>query len=68
MLFKRFESGVHAFRETPKKLPCIHTDFLSAVKEGFVPACEEAQRLLYQVDKLEETQLLVASRASACAS
>ena len=51
MLFKRFESGFHAFRETPKKLHCIHTDFLSALKEGFVPVGEEAQRLLYEVDK-----------------
>ena len=42
MLFKRFESNVYAFRETLRKPQRIHTDFLKALDEGFVPASEEA--------------------------
>lgn len=62
MLFKRFESSVYAFRQTLSKLHRIHTDFLKALDEGFVPAGVEAQRLLYESDEWEETELIDALR------
>lgn len=62
MLFKRFESSVHAFRETLRRLLRIHQDFLKALHEGIVPAGEEAQDILYESDQMEETQLLDALR------
>ncbi|MBM4432275.1 MAG: helicase, partial [Chloroflexi bacterium] len=48
MLFKRFESSVHAFRATVRRLLRIHRDFLAALDQGIVPAGEEAQSLLYE--------------------
>jgi len=57
MLFKRFESSVHAFGETLRRMLRIHQDFLTALSEDIVPAGEEAQRLLYESDNLEEGQL-----------
>jgi superfamily II DNA/RNA helicase len=62
MLFKRFESSVHAFRETLKRLLRIHRDFLFALSEDIVPAGEEAQQLLYESDQMEEAQLFDALR------
>jgi len=62
MLFKRFESSVYAFRETLKRLLRIHRDFLAALSESIVPAGEEAQRVLYESDNLEEAQLFDALR------
>jgi superfamily II DNA or RNA helicase len=50
MLFKRFESSVHAFRETVKRMLKIHTLFLSALAKGYVTAGEEAQYLLYEYE------------------
>ena len=58
MLFKRFESSVHAFRETVRRLLRIHRQFLSALEQGIVPAGEEAQRLLYESDQDEEQALM----------
>ncbi|MEO6666363.1 MAG: helicase-related protein, partial [Nitrospiria bacterium] len=58
LLFKRFESSVHAFRQTLKRLLRIHEMFLASIREGFVPAGEEAQSLLYESDHLEETVLI----------
>jgi len=62
MLFKRFESSVHAFRETLKRLLRIHSDFLKALEDGIVPAGEEAQKLLYESDQMEESFLFDALR------
>lgn len=64
MLFKRFESSVHAFRRTLKRLKLIHEVFLKSLGEGFVPAGEDAQRLLYESDKYEEADLLDALAAT----
>jgi hypothetical protein len=58
MLFKRFESSVHAFRETVRRLLRIHQAFLRALEEGIVPAGEEAQTLLYESDLDEEQALM----------
>jgi len=57
MLFKRFESSVHAFRETIKRLIRIHEIFLDSLDRGLVPAGEDAQTLLYESDQMEETEL-----------
>jgi len=58
MLFKRFESSVHAFRETVGRLLRIHRQFLLALNQGIVPAGEEAQDLLYESDQDEEQALM----------
>jgi len=58
MLFKRFESSVYAFRETLRRLLHIHEAFLQALDQGFVPAGEEAQALLYESDQWEEQALM----------
>jgi hypothetical protein len=58
MLFKRFESSVHAFRETVGRLLRIHRQFLLALDQGIVPAGEEAQDLLYGSDQDEEQALM----------
>jgi len=58
MLFKRFESSVHAFRETVRRLLRIHSQFLAALDQGIVPAGEEAQQLLYESDQDEEQALM----------
>lgn len=62
LLFKRFESSVHAFRETVRRLLRIHQAFLAALDQGFVPAGEDAQYILYESDTLEEAGLLDALR------
>jgi len=58
MLFKRFESSVYAFRTSLERLERIHGMFLKAMDEGFVPAGEDAQSLLYQSDNYEEEDLM----------
>ncbi len=65
LLFKRFESSVHAFRETLKRLEKTHDYFLQALDEGFVPAGQEAQKLLYKSDTLDQAELMDALRESA---
>jgi superfamily II DNA or RNA helicase len=58
MLFKRFESSVYAFQQTLERLERIHGMFLRALDEGFVPAGEEAQGLLYESDRYEEEEFM----------
>lgn len=62
LLFKRFESSVYAFRETVRRLLRVHEVFLAATGEGFVPAGEDAQAILYESDHLEEAEILDALR------
>jgi hypothetical protein len=63
LLFKRFESSVYAFQETIRRLLKIHESFLKSIDEGFVPAGEEAQYILYGSDTLEEADFMDALRA-----
>lgn len=63
MMFKRFESSVHAFRETVRRLLRVHEAFLRALTEGIVPAGEEAQGILYDSADWVESDLLSALRA-----
>ena len=58
MLFKRFESSVHAFRQTVSRMLRTHRAFLMALEQGIVPAGEEARTLLYESDLDEEQALL----------
>ena len=58
MLFKRFESSVHAFRESLIRLERIHEVFLKSMAQGQVPAGEDAQAILYESDRYEETELM----------
>jgi superfamily II DNA or RNA helicase len=45
LLFKRFESSVHAFRETVRRLIASHQAFKSAVESGRIPTGEEADAI-----------------------
>jgi len=63
LLFKRFESSVYAFRETVKRLLKTHQSFVSSLDQGFVPAGEDAQRILYESDMEEEGDMMDALRA-----
>ncbi len=65
MLFKRFESSVYAFRQSMERMERIHGMFLKALDEGFVPAGDDAQGLLYESDRYEETDLMDALAAVA---
>jgi len=58
LFFKRFESSVYAFQKTLGRLLRIHEVFGKALEQGFVPAGEEAQSILYEADYQEETQIL----------
>jgi hypothetical protein len=58
MLFKRFESSVYAFRMTLERLEKIHGYFLDALEEGFVPAGQQAQKILYESDALDDSGLM----------
>ncbi len=49
LLFKRFESSVHAFKQTISRLLNVHTNFLHALENGIVAAGEDAQQILYDV-------------------
>lgn len=62
LLFKRFESSVYAFQETVKRLISMHEAFVAALKQGFVPAGEDASAILYESDHEEEGALLDALR------
>jgi hypothetical protein len=46
LLFKRFESSVHAFRTTIDRQITTHQRFLAALNKGFIPAGKDAQKLL----------------------
>jgi superfamily II DNA/RNA helicase len=63
LMFKRFESSVFAFQETIRRFLKIHETFLKALDEGFVPAGEDAQSLLYESDRDEEVDLLAQLRS-----
>jgi superfamily II DNA or RNA helicase len=58
MVFKRFESSVYAFRRTLERLEKIHGYFLEALDQGFVPAGQDAQKLLYESDVYDDEGLL----------
>lgn len=58
LLFKRFESSVYAFTETIRRLLLIHKAFLKSLDAGIVPAGDDAQQLLYECDRYEETDLM----------
>lgn len=62
LLFKRFESSVFAFQETIRRFLKIHNTFLKALDDGFVPAGQDAQSLLYASDSEEEVDLLAQLR------
>jgi len=62
LLFKRFESSVYAFKETVGKLLIVHERFVQALTQGFVPAGEEAQSILYEPNQDEEQELMDALR------
>ena len=64
MVFKRFESSVYAFRKTLERLLKIHRHFLDALDEGFVPAGQDAQKLLYESDEYDDEGLMEALYAS----
>jgi hypothetical protein len=42
LMFKRFESSVYAFQQTIGRMISMHEHFLDALKQGVVPAGEEA--------------------------
>lgn len=58
LLFKRFESSVEAFRQSVRRLLIVHERFLGAISEGFVPAGDEAQAILYEPNQEEEQDLM----------
>jgi superfamily II DNA or RNA helicase len=62
LLFKRFESSVYAFQETVRRLIQVHTRFVEALSQGFVPAGEDAQAILYEPNAAEEQALMDALR------
>ena len=62
LLFKRFESSIYAFQQTVTRLLGIHKTFLLALDHGFVPAGEDAQKVLYDSDYEEEADLISALR------
>lgn len=57
MLFKRFESSVHAFRETVRRLRDLQRAFQGALDRDLVPAGEEATAILYKSDLDDEVTL-----------
>jgi superfamily II DNA/RNA helicase len=62
LLFKRFESSVFAFKETIDRLLKVHKRFREALSQGFVPAGEDAQAILYEPNQAEEQDLMDALR------
>lgn len=60
LLFKRFESSVHAFRETIRRLLRVHELFLAALQEGIIATGETAQNLLYEADEIWSSDLFAA--------
>ncbi len=58
MVFKRFESSVYAFRRTLERLEKIHRLFIEALDQGFVPAGQDAQQLLYESDEYDDVGLM----------
>jgi superfamily II DNA or RNA helicase len=62
LLFKRFESSVYAFKETIRRLLKVHDSFLAALDQGIVPAGQDAQKILYESDYDDQSDLLDALR------
>jgi len=62
LLFKRFESSVYAFKETIRRLLKMHDSFLAALDQGIVPAGQDAQKILYESDYDDQSDLLDALR------
>lgn len=60
MLFKRLESSVYAFLKTLERMILIHDGFLKMLDQGIIPAGEEAQKILYASDAMEEDDLIEA--------
>ncbi len=58
LLFKRFESSVHAFRQTIHRLLNLHRLFADALTNGIVPAGDDAQAILYEPSAVEEQELM----------
>ncbi|MHC4604483.1 MAG: C-terminal helicase domain-containing protein, partial [Planctomycetota bacterium] len=58
MLFKRFESSVHAFRESIKRMIRTHEIFLKSLDRGFVPAGDKADELIGRGSAFDEVLLL----------
>ena len=58
MLFKRFESSVHAFRETIRRMIQTHKIFLKSLERGFVPAGDKAEDLIGRSGTFDEVLLL----------
>ena len=64
LLFKRFESSVHAFRQTIRRLLKLHKLFAVALENGIVPAGDDAQAILYEPSAVEEQDLMDALAAA----
>ncbi|MFM7880343.1 MAG: helicase, partial [Microcystis panniformis] len=65
LLFKRFESSVYAFQQTVNKLLQVHQRFREALRQGIIPAGEEAQAILCEPNNGEEQDIIDAlSQAS----
>ena len=62
LMFKRFESSVYAFQQTIRRMIAMHDHFLDALKQGVVPAGEEAQAILYEPNAAEEQDIVDALR------
>ena len=62
LLFKRFESSVHAFRTTVRRLLTVHERFVEALAADVIPAGDEAQAILYEPNEAEENDLVNALR------
>ncbi len=60
MLFKRLESSVYAFLKTLERMILIHDGFLQMLDQGIIPAGEDAQKILYESDAMEEDDLIEA--------
>ncbi|HQO99672.1 MAG TPA: helicase-related protein [Caldisericia bacterium] len=54
ILFKRLESSVEAFKKTISNLINLNWLMVEAIKTGFIPAGEEAQKYMYQYKAKEE--------------
>ncbi len=57
LLFKRFESSVHAFKMTISRFHSVHVDFLYALENGIVPAGDDAQKILYETTTADQTDI-----------
>ena len=57
LLFKRFESSIHAFKTTISRFHNVHVDFLHALDNGIMPAGDDAQKILYEASTSDETDI-----------